>query len=450
MKLLGRIGQSGWNLLVSSAGEVTARLLGFGYLIILARYLNPAGFGHFNALLAYYTLAAVLGSFGLDRLALRNLARDQESAGSLFTTLLNLRVLASAVAAIVLVVVGRFLEDAVTVHFVILGLALVPSGVASAYGAGFQAREQFGEPAVAAGISAGVLIVSALLGAILDASLVFFLWGVFAAESGRALWLVARDRQRGWKHRILGIDPQLAGTAIRTSAIYWVLAVLGVVYFRVDLIMLDLMIGGDSVGFYAGAFRVLEVLAVPSALVMGVLFPRFARLQGRDPDAARRLYLSSLKLLVWGGIGLAVIGMVLARPLVTLLFSSAYLESTGPLLWLMLALVFMFWHAPNATVLFAGDRLIPIAALSLLTAFFNVLANFLLIPEHGSAGAAAATAASELLSLIVFTPLVCHRLKISPPHYLGNVLWPRLSRADLNLLLGKDPRPPLEKPHHDR
>lgn len=437
---MARVGLSGWNLIVSSSGEIAARLLGFLYLVVLARYLRPSGFGDFNSLLAYYALAASLGSFGLDHLTLRDLSREQGATPAVFSTLLTLRVTASAVAMLVLILIGLLLPDGDPAHFMILGSALIPAGVAAAYASGFKAREQFGDPSISTGISAGLLLGFALLGVVLQQSLTFFLAGVLAAELVRAFWLFARANQNGWGSLLPGVQWDVARGALRTSALYWVLAVLGTIYFRIDLIMLDLMVGAQPAGYYAGAFRIMELLAVPSTLIMAVLFPRFARRQALRSGAGKQLYLASVKLLLWGGLAVASIGVLVARPLITLVFSSAYLPATTPLLWLMLALVFMFVHAPNATVLFAGDRLAPVAALSVLTASFNVVGNVFLIPRYGPSGAAAATAFSEVLSLFVFTPLVCRRLQIPLRMYLGAAIRPILGSSDLDLLLGRDGR----------
>jgi O-antigen/teichoic acid export membrane protein len=103
----------------------------------------------------------------------------------------------------------------------------------------------------------------------------------------------------------------------------------------------------------------------------------------------------------------------------------------------MLALVLLWWHATNATVLLSGDRIGIVAALSTVTAGFNVAVNSVAIPRYGAAGAAAVTAASELLSLVIFTPLVCRRLEIPPKIYIRNLLMPRLSSDDLDLLLDR-------------
>lgn len=432
-----RLGRSGLNLVLSSAGELAARFLGLVYLVVLARYLHPTGFGELNALLAYFVLAMALGSFGLERLALRELSRDDRPQESVFATLLGLRLAASVLSGLLLVWFSHTVANVSLPKLTPMAVALIPAGVASIYVSGFQARERFGHPAVAAALGATTMTAVAFLGVLVGASLTFFLWGVVASEMVRTFWLIVKTRQDSCGHRIFAIDWNFARVAIGSTTLYWILAVLGMIYFRIDLIMLHAMVGGETVGHYASAYRIFDVLALGPALAMGVLFPRFARLQRVEREAAQRLYLSMTHVLLWAGIVVGIIAAFLAPRILVLLFSAEYRAATVPMLWLIVALIFLFWHASNGSVLYAGDRLAPVAVWSTATAGFNVALNWVLIPAHGAAGAAAATAASEVLSLAIFTPMVCRRLSIRPKQYLRAVFSPRIRREDLDLLLGR-------------
>lgn len=437
MSLWRRLGTSGRNLAATAGAEVVVRLVGLAYLMVLARYLAPEAFGSFNTLLAYFALAVTLGNFGLDQLALRHLS--VASASSAFPTLLRLRIGAALATAALLLVLGRVLATPSAALFTPLAVAVLPAGVASALAASFKARERFGVPSAAAAVSTLTMAGVALGGVVAGEALEFFLWALVAAEVVRAVWLAVAAAREG--HVAMeGFDPAYATTALRSALPYAALAVLGVIYFRIDLIMLDAMVGGDEVGHYASAYRVLEALVLAPGLVLAVLFPRFARGQAERSGEARDLYLGVARILFWAGIVVGALGVVFAEPILTVLFSDRYVGGTTSLVWLMVALAFVFWHAPNVTALFSGDRLGPVVALSLITAGFNVAVNWVLIPRYGASGAAAATAGSELLSWAVFTPMVLRRLEIGPLRYLGSILMPRMSRAELRVLLG-DPEP---------
>lgn len=440
--MIRRIGRSGWNLLVSSAAEAATRVLGTVAVILLARYLQPAGFGAYSTVLAYYALAASLGGLGLDRLTLRELSTADPTAPPKLGTLLGLRTGASVVLAAGGMGLGLLLKPDWLPLLAIAAAALVPASIGSTYAAVFQGRERFGVPAGAAVAAAAAVAAFILFGIATDAPLPFFLWALVIGELFRAGWLViAAHRQTLTLGRF---DPVFARKALRGSLPYGVLAILGTIYFRIDLVMLEAMAGVEATGEYASAYRILEIAAVLPALILGVLFPRFARLLDEDPDRARKLYLYATRTLLWIGAVGGVIGIAVSAPLIELIYTDRYASAASALRWLMLALIFLFAHASNVTVLFASTRLRSVVKLSFITVAANMIANLMLIPRFGPAGAAAATAGSELLSLAIFTPMVCRRLGISAGTYLRSVCQPISGRDEMDILLGRaDDRPTL-------
>lgn len=429
-------GRSGRNLLVSSGGEAAVRLLTLATLVLIARYLDPDRFGEYSIFLAYYAIAAAVSNLGLDRLILREVAIDNTSPGR-FGTLLRLRVGAGALTAVILLIIGTVAEPESRLLILLLSLTMLPAAPAAAYAAGFQARQNFAPPALAATLGGVTSLGIAGVGILLDADLTFFLFGFFASELVRAAWLVLAGRREHWATSD-GFDLTWGRYAIFAAFPYGVLALLGMIYFRIDLVMLDVIVGGAAVGYYAAAFRVLDAGAGIPALIMGVLFPRFAVLQHTDSAVARELYLSATRLMLALGVILAGAGILFAGPIINIMFTDAYSGAVSTLIWLMLALGVLFWHAPNATVLFSRFSLRTAVYWSFVTMGFNVLANWILIPRNGAAGAAAATVMSEVLSLVIFTPLVCRYLGISWRQYLSRLVSLRPTKAELNLLLDRD------------
>lgn len=440
--MIRRLGRSGWNFVLSSSAEAATRVLSIVAMVLLARHLQPSGFGTYSAVLAYYALVLSFGGLGLDRLALRELSARDASRSAVLGTLLGLRAGAAVVLMVLLVAAAFFVKPDWLLFLGIAALALLPASVGSTYSAVFQGSERFGPPAAAAVAAALVAAAFTLFGIAADAPLAFFLWALVLGEVVRSGWLILASRAE--PVRLGGFDRTFARRALQGSLPYGILAILGTIYFRIDLVMLEALGNVTETGHYAGAYRILEVLGILPALALGVLFPRFARMLQDDLGRARELYLLATRLLVWLGLAVGVVGIAFAGPIVQLLYTDSYRAAAGPLVWLMIALFFLFAHAGNVTVLFAGTELRRVVELSFLTAGFNVGVNLLLIPRYGAAGAAAATAGSELLSWLLFTPLVCRKLGIDAFGYLRGIWRPFFTRAELDVVLGRvDDAPPL-------
>ena len=430
-RVRSRVGVSGWNLIVSSSGDVGTKVLGLFASVVLARSLQPERFGVYNTILAFVTLGMAVGNLGLDRLLLRELSSSLEPL-RLYATARAVRF--AIVPPVIAGMVGyAFVKGEPVVPWLVGGLVLYPALSSSLLTSLFQARERFSVPARGAMIQTAVSGAGFGACALANAPLVAYLVVYVLSEAVRQLYLRRQAQAFSWPEG--RAEWQRLRPMLRSALPYVVLTVLGIVYLRIDLIMLDTMTGGAEVGLYAGATRVLMLTNALPGLCLGVLFPRFVRLQESDPEGSARLYLLAVRVMVWLGAILAVGFALGAEPLLTLLYGPAYAGGAGALRWLMVALLFMFWHAPNGTVLFSGERLRPVVLISIVTAGFNVVANLYAIPRWGAEGAAATTAMSELLSFACFTPLVCRRLGVGLKSYLASALRPALSREDrLHLL----------------
>lgn len=420
---------------------MVTRVAGMLVLILVARHLQPDGFGVYSVLGTYFGLAVVVGALGLDRLTLRDMSLHPDFTGSSFLTLFYLRSVAALASGTLLICAAWMLRPELIAAVGAVVAATIPAAVASSLAAGFQGREQFGVPSAASVVSAAAATLWGCLGVFLEATLEFLIWGLAVTETARAGWLLIAAHRAGL--RLLPcFDAQFARYAVRAAFPYAAMSVLGVVYLRIDLIMLDLLLPGAEVGLYASAYRILEILSVLPALVMGVLFPRLARLQESELGGARMLYLTATRLLAWLGLSVAAVVVALSRPIIQSLYGHNY-EAAAPLLVVLaVAVALLYWHAPNVAALLASNRLHVVVALSFGTAGFNVLLNILWIPQYGAMGAAAATAISEALSLVIFTLVVCYRLGVPAASYLRAIQSPWLSRRDVSYLMDLPPVAP--------
>jgi O-antigen/teichoic acid export membrane protein len=433
-RLTASLGRTGNNLLSASGAELVGRGAGFIAMVLLARYLQPAGFGVYNTLLAWFALAIAIGNFGVDRLILRDLARDPDERERGIPTVLTLRIGASLLTGVTLVGVG--IATAAVFPFFLLAVAVLLTNISSTLALTFYARERFGPPSAAAAITSIAMAALCLVGIATRQPLWFFVLAIVGAEAVRLVWLWRAIRRDGERIRP-GFAGHYAAYVLRASLPFGLLAVFGAVYFRIDMVMLWLLAGEESAGYYASAYRVLEVLVVLPGLVVGVLLPRLARLLASDVSQARTIYLKVNRVLVWLGLLVACTGALLAFPLMETLYTARYSAAGLPFLWLMGAVLFLFLNVSNTSILLSGDNLKSIVVLTAAATAANVALNLVLIPRFAAAGAAAATAMSEVLLLVLLTAVVCRRLGIRAMEYLRE-LRPSLSSSELALLLDRE------------
>lgn len=396
-------------LLVSQGG---GRLIGFALGIVLARRFGAAGFGAYAFVMTYVLYFSFAADAGLGRLLIRDVARAEGRTGRLLEDVLGLR-LALAGVAYLLMLAGAVLAGtpAREVGYIALaGSGLATGAVSGALASVYVAREQMRVAALFGLLSSGTTAL-AVLGALIGGAGLLGTFVAGALANLPPLLCLAWH----WRRHDPWPRPRLAPAAwrasLRASLPYAALSLVGLIYFRVDALMLAWLEGPRATGIYTAAYRLFDAVTDIPGVAVAALFPTLARLHQGPRAELRRTYARVVAALAVLGVP-ALLGLVLlAEPIVVLLYGDGFSESAAVLRWLSLAVYLIFLDTANTMLLYSGDNLGRVLGLSLVTAAANVLLNLILIPRYSYNGAAIATVLASALSLAIFTPVVLRYLR---------------------------------------
>lgn len=199
---------------------------------------------------------------------------------------------------------------------------------------------------------------------------------------------------RDFRHFITEDQDDASSTAalLREGLVLGAVGVVGLLYLRIDIVMLGLLSGDAEVGFYFTAARVLEASFIIPHVVMLVVFPRLARLGG-----VRTLLGKTLTALGLSGILAAMALAATGRWIVPHFYGAAWARTGEILVLLSFAAPAVFLGYVLTQALVAEDlqeRYLVVAVIGLT---LNVGLNLVLIPIFGGAGAAGATVATEIV-----------------------------------------------------
>jgi O-antigen/teichoic acid export membrane protein len=388
------------NAVARGIGEIVAKLASVAFYVAMARELGEGGFGDFMFALSFTTLLMLAAGFGTEELVAREVARDRSRLDHYLSNVLALKTAAAvallALAAAFVNLAGYPADARIAVYLVGAGVAVENLG--RTLGSVFQATERMDLLSISlivqrvATAGAGIAALAAGAG-ILEVSLIFLggsLLG-FAVAAVVMRRYVARpqmavERSRWWPIVRAGIPIGLA-TMVLT------------VLLKVDQVLLSFLEGGDNteVGLYAAAFRLVEATMFISWSFAAAFLPWVAH---RGPDEEARLargYELGLKALSGVLVPIGVAFVVLAEPLIDLLYGAAYEPAVGPLRWLGVTAVFYGMNLLASTVLVGRDRPLDFARLCAVVVVLNIALNLALIPPLGATGAALAAAASSIV-----------------------------------------------------
>lgn len=387
--------------------QVLNRIISFFYIIYLARVLGVSDFGLYTVALAYFSIISGFADFGFNRFLMREIARDKSIISQLLFNIVMLRLTLTSTLFAIFALILYFLDpDKVRVSLILLAtIAILPQAVAFTFDAIFAALQKLQFSAVA-------LFVSSLTTAAVGLFLVGRGFGptgaVVALILGQVIYAIVLIMLLYTQHKL--IFPVISFNAIKQalagSLPYGLLGVLGLLYFRIDTVLLSYLKGSFETGIYGAAYKFLEaVIFIPSALSVA-LFPVLAKFHEASPQNLKNLYFKSLKMMLLIGL-LILFGYILVLPVIISSVLPQYLPSITAIQILSLAIPFMFIHVPAVTVLLSTEKFLKqVLVLSVGMVIFNIGANLILIPKFGFIGASWVTVASEILSFIIFFILV--------------------------------------------
>jgi PST family polysaccharide transporter len=399
-------------LLGNSAWQIADKVvrMGGGVLVsvYVARYLGPDDFGLFSFSLALTALYTSIAAFGLPSVVVRDLVMRPQERATVLASALLLRLLGSAVAVLLTVATMLALRsgDARSALVVfVMALSTVPQAW-DVIDYDYQSRMD-AQPIVVARNASFIASAALRVGLVLaGASLVCFAWAMTFEAALSAVLIVRRAR-------LDGIGITIAATTRdelrRLASTGWPLIIAGLsvsVYMRVDQIMLGQMLGDAGVGVFSAAVRISEAFYFFPMTVALSVAPALTATYGRSTEEYERRFLQITRLLLWIGLAVAAIFALFSRQIILVLYGPRYLDAAAVLaIHAWAGALVSLGVCSNLWLTNAGYFKFSMCQ-TLVGAGVNVALNLTLIPRFGIIGAALATCAGQVGSVMLTTAVV--------------------------------------------
>ncbi len=387
--------------------QILTKIISFFYVIFLARNLGVENFGLYSVALSYFSLISSFADFGVSRYVVREVAKDHKSLPEILSNVIFLRVTLMAVIFALFALLMYNIDPSKTrvALSLIAVLAVFPQAVAISLDSAFVALQKLSFSAIS-------LVIFNIFSAVTGFILVSRGFGIFGAVTAVVLGQIIYVLCLSFfliKQKIplfSKIQENLFKEIILGSLPYGLLGVLGLLYFKIDTLLLSYLKGSYDTGIYGAAYKFLEaIIFVPSSLSIA-LFPVLAKLHDGKNTDLKDIYFKILKFM--GGLGVIVlVGYLVILPGIIKLFLPKFLFSIEVVKILSLSIPFMFIHIPLSQIILSTDRYLRgVVKLSLASLFFNILLNLIFIPKFSFLAAAWVTVASDIFSVIIIAAYI--------------------------------------------
>lgn len=394
------------NATVLFGSQLIMWLLTMAITIILPRYLGAVGMGKLQFATSLWMMVGVITAFGTDLLLTKEIARDPTRTSGLFGSALVLRFglfVFGYGATIALLYFLHYQTDTITV-VCLVGIANLIRQCIAVVQASLQGLERmeysaFGE------------IVSNGLYTLLGITLLLTGWSIYAiaallivtASVNLAIQLFYLNRLYTLR---LNFAWASAGALLQAGWPYLLSSFFLVAYLQVDILVISAFVDEEAIGWYGAASRLFGTFLFIPTVYITAAFPVFSRMFVNDQSGLNRLISKSFDSLLLLSVPIGFGLMVIANPLVRLIFGEEFANS-GPILAVLgIVLILTYQNILIGRFLISMDRQNAWTVVMAVATIATVPLDMVLISwcqatfENGALGGALSFVITELGMLV--------------------------------------------------
>ncbi|MBL7020948.1 MAG: flippase [Nitrospinaceae bacterium] len=378
------------------AGRASNALFLFLLTLVVSRQLGPALFGVFSFLTTVMVSASCFSSLGLDIWMVREVTREPFKDKLYLSNVLGLKIGTSLLIILLVFLTFKATNLPHTTLYLlwVLSVSLLFNSISQTL---WHYGDCFKQFIFHSSLWAFSNIIKSLLGVVLVLlyqELEPLIWGVVVAEaiSMTLSYCVIR-------HRFGPFVPDFQFAVwkdfLTRSAPIGVGMIFSVLYFRLDIVMLQLLTEEKVVGFYSAAYKLFEVAVVMPHSLMLVLFPTLVEEFHTNRFKFQNSYKKALVIYSMTGGAIALVLWGFSPEIISLVYGDKFIPSVGLLEILAWAVLLFFVNYLLSNVLIISGQE-KVNSWNLVgTTVLNIILNLFWIPKYGAIGAAWATLICE-------------------------------------------------------
>lgn len=188
---------------------------------------------------------------------------------------------------------------------------------------------------------------------------------------------------------------------LHSSKYYIVASMMVSVFQQTDRIMLKLMMNEAETGYYSSAITCVSVTAFVFAAIVDSMRPPILEAKHDGSDAYEPRIIQLYSVITYASLIQSVFMVLLARPIVLVLYGEQYLPSVTALRVAVWYVTFSNYGSVRNIWMLAENKQKYLWIINLSGALANVALNAALIPLFGAVGAAAASLVTQFFTNVV-------------------------------------------------
>jgi O-antigen/teichoic acid export membrane protein len=386
-----------FNTIIQVVSKIIVTAASVIIVIYLTRYLGAEGYGQYTIVLSYLALFVVLADFGLSIYIAREVPKKEYPAEKIVGNVMGLRLILSIAVLVLACLVVIFMPYSQIIKFgvwtasVSMLFILMNEPLKGVYQVNL-AMDRYSFAEIIGRIFTLILTIIfvkihlgliAILAAYTLGNLINLIFNVIL--TAKFIKIDFRFEYPFWR----GIFKEAIPLGL--------VAISGVIYFRVGIILLSVLKSEVDVGIFGAAYKIIEILLTFPSMFLGLILPLLSQHIEENPGKFRTIFQKSFNLMLIWIMPIFILGTMMAPQIINIIGGREFESASTPLIILLIALIFSFASSSMGPVIIALGKQSELAWRNFGAIFLTVLVNLILIPRFSYNGTAGAMIISEMV-----------------------------------------------------
>jgi len=357
-----------------------------------------------NGVLAFTSFFMIFTDLGLNTYSIREISKFKNRAQVYLSNLLILKVILSILTLFFIIIFINIIKNPydTTLTIYLLGISFIFSSISGSFNSIFNAFQKMEFNAFSKIFNAILLFVlymgSITLGyGIVGLATATIFVNIFMALINYGLLKKYFFRL---KHKF---SLNFAKNLFKNALPFGLNTIFSLVYFKIDIIMLALLLKDNAaVGLYNAVTRLIVHSTFIPLILAQTIFPIMSLYHKRSKKPLNKLLKKSLKYAFLISILISLFVLIFADKIILIVYGEQFLQATNALRILSIFYIFITLNIIIKTFLNSINKQRIVRNVILFGAGLNILLNFYFIPRYSYIGASITTLISEIISFIIF------------------------------------------------
>ncbi len=391
------VSNAGWLI----GGKVIQMVISLLVGLLSARYLGPSNYGVLNYAAAYTAFFTAFCTLGINSVIVKEFVDKKKSDGEIIGTALGLRAVSSLLSLLVIMAISFVLDagEPITIAVVALcNLGLV-FHIFEIFNYWFQSRLESKKTAIASLVAYSLTALYKLYLLITNKSVMYFALATSVDYVSVAVILFYFYKKSGGSKFSFSWE---YGKNLLGKSYHFILSGLMVsIYGHTDRIMLKQMLDSAQVGYYATATTLCTMWCFVLTAIIDSMVPKIMETHNENKQKFESYNKLLYCIIFYVSMLVSVLFMVFGKLAIWLLYGEAYLPAAIPLKIITWYTAFSYLGVARNAWIVCENQQKSMKYIYFFAAISNVLLNLIFIPLFGTAGAAMASLAAQIVVTMI-------------------------------------------------